>query len=712
MEDDYDAYEGTLDPASFFRINKQEEIIASTVCEIGWEYSKSFGNAYICTSFLCFHSDDFKTRFTFPLAAVRKLERENSDNDTFTFDLSNFHSQIIHLRFKGTRQQSEFFCDRLVRQLHASLEDASSVGLFLLSLASERVCFSESANSQEIESIDLGLGSQFGYPIASSNTNGLINENNSKSWIQYLKKNGANFNLIQTPNFQKLVQSGIPNNLRADIWETCSGSLFPRWKSKGFYAKNIDSVINNRCEYSEEIEKDLTRSLPDYPAYQSPTGINTLRRILLFYSETNKEVGYCQAMNIVLAALLVYCTEEQAYFLFSQLCEFYIPGYYAKIIHGLLLDLTVFEYVLEHTLPHLYQKIIELDMDLKLITINWFFSLFIKDFRLDYAFRILDCLFVNGPRVLFQVALALFKVNAQGILNATDDSSVMKVFRQCFDHINQGTAADEKMAALGSRSSMCTLPQLFAVAFEYFDFITDSFVSAKRKEFKSSVLYSLRCFTKRSHLRSVYQTTLLSNTDLDLVYDAFINAIGENNICHGDVLEQKIDFNGFERLVDCAAPPLSVIREPLHYQRSKRKLFTRLYIWMKDGDSTETSLTFKRIIHGLERLKADIALHSETLCFQLYDLKRDGTLRTEEVVELSESLILLCCYEGDEKDEERLTVISEFLKSCFSGCQDRRSFQITMEDFQAIVDTTGLHATLEFFLKKLIDGLLGKLNAS
>jgi hypothetical protein len=131
--------------------------------------------------------------------------------------------------------------------------------------------------------------------------------------------------MLRLPTFGKLVRIGLPNTLRGEIWEMCSGSAYLRFYHQGEYDRILKEYEGNTSLSTEEIEKDLNRygsdlnvstclpflvnthcrSLPEYAAYQSPDGINKLRRVLTAYSWKNPALGYCQAMNIVCSALLM-----------------------------------------------------------------------------------------------------------------------------------------------------------------------------------------------------------------------------------------------------------------------------------------------------------------------------------------------------------------------------------------------------------------------
>lgn len=90
------------------------------------------------------------------------------------------------------------------------------------------------------------------------------------------------------------------------MWELTSGAFFLRLQNPNLYTQTLQKYSGRESLAIDEIEKDLNRSLPEYPGFQSEEGIGRLRRVLTAYSWTNEEVGYCQAMNIVVAALLMY----------------------------------------------------------------------------------------------------------------------------------------------------------------------------------------------------------------------------------------------------------------------------------------------------------------------------------------------------------------------------------------------------------------------
>lgn len=128
------------------------------------------------------------------------------------------------------------------------------------------------------------------------------------SWVLTFPstENGRNANLVRQPTFHKLIRVGLPNRLRGEVWELSSGSLFLRIRSPKQYQETLDKFEGQESLAIDEIEKDLNRSLPEYPGFQSEEGIDRLRRVLTAYSWTNAEIGYCQAMNIVVAALLMF----------------------------------------------------------------------------------------------------------------------------------------------------------------------------------------------------------------------------------------------------------------------------------------------------------------------------------------------------------------------------------------------------------------------
>ena len=353
-------------------------------------------------------------------------------------------------------------------------------------------------------------------------------------------ENGRNATLIRQPTFHKLIRVGLPNRLRGEIWELSSGSLFLRLQKPRLYEETLAKNSGRGSLAIDEIEKDLNRSLPEYPGFQSEEGIGRLRRVLTAYSWTNKEVGYCQAMNIVVAALLMYglfphcinsvdesryMSESQAFSLLSVLCDRLLPGYYSTTMYGTLLDQRVFESLVEKTMPILWEHLIKSDVQLSVVSLPWFLSLYINSMPLVFAFRVLDVLFLEGPKVLFQVGLAILRMNGEELLDITDDGTFISILKTYFSRLGESAypkSENEKTRAI------TRFQELMVTAFKEFSGITQSMISEHRAKHKDAVLDNIENFAKRTSIRNLGpDSKRLSVDDLGFLYDRFYGILYE-----------------------------------------------------------------------------------------------------------------------------------------------------------------------------------------
>jgi hypothetical protein len=72
-------------------------------------------------------------------------------------------------------------------------------------------------------------------------------------------------------------------------------------------------------------------------------------------------------------------------------------------MYGTVLDQRVFERLVQRCLPSIHDHFAEADVQLSVASLPWFLSLYISSLPMVFAFRIIDCFFLMGPKVLFQV---------------------------------------------------------------------------------------------------------------------------------------------------------------------------------------------------------------------------------------------------------------------------------------------------------------------
>ena len=659
--------------------------------------------------------------FTLPLCTIRRVERLNSQSHVFSLALTTWEYtqsrpgekslppapvRKLVINLEGSRQACEKFCDGLKKGLRDGMKEAESFKKVIAGCYSEYLLDSavmmgrEAAKRQGLEPReppDAGLGMGFRYP---GDARKLRDRSKMRLWVEYMRENGRNATLVRQPTFHKLVRVGLPNRLRGEIWEVSAGSFFSRLRNPQLYQKTLSKFSGQESLAIDEIEKDLNRSLPEYPGFQDEEGIGRLRRVLTAYSWTNEEVGYCQAMNIVVAALLIYMSEAQAFFLLFVLCDRLLPGYYSKDMYGTLLDQKVFEALVEKTMPVLWEHLVKSDVSLSVVSLSWFLSLYINSMPLVFAFRVLDVFFLEGPKVLFQIGLAILRINGEELLDVTDDGSFISILKSYFSRLDQSAhpkSENEKLRAITK------FQELMVTAFKEFGQVTHASIAELRAKHIDNVREGLATFAKRTSLRNLGpESKKLSAEDLGAVYDRFYRVLSEHRARQQAVEEERkkqeqqkarpnirsynsassrtdeaepvgltsasssqaMDYDTFrEFLADTAKwaitdSPGSPMKETGRSSLSPTGRTKSIESWRKGPEpanhefmerlfrkwdsSHQQGLSLQNIVNGLARLKGttDI-MNTMSFFFDLYDDSGAGKVDREGILRMSEALLFL-----------------------------------------------------------------------
>lgn len=218
-----------------------------------------------------------------------------------------------------------------------------------------------------------------------------------------------------------------------------------------------------------------------------------------------------------------YLSETQAFYVLSVLCDRLLPGYYSTTMYGTLLDQRVFESLVEKTLPILSDHLIKTDVQLSVVSLPWFLSLYINSIPLTFAFRVLDVFFLEGPKVLFQVGLAILRINGEELLDAADDGTFISVLKGYFARLGESAHPKSENPKL---RAVTNFQALMVVAFREFAGITQSLISEQRTRHKDAVLQNIESFAKRTSIRNLgAECKKLSPNDLGFLYDRFYGVL-------------------------------------------------------------------------------------------------------------------------------------------------------------------------------------------
>uniref|UniRef100_A0A1B0B5L1 Rab-GAP TBC domain-containing protein n=1 Tax=Glossina palpalis gambiensis TaxID=67801 RepID=A0A1B0B5L1_9MUSC len=404
---------------AYFRL-PQREIIDGTIKANLWTpYSKSYvgGSIYLSNNFFCFSSDvkDFVS-VVIPLKVIKSVEKKDDDPHRSGNNIVIITSENVPFIFS-------YIADREV----------------LLTKITDLLSRFHVPKNRERPKYDISWSKQAA--LINNHTTEFTPEMEEKQneklarWESHFRDYGRGISMFRTTAVINLIAEGIPDKLRQEIWLIFSGAIHEKEMNPGLYEDLVEkAACLKHCSVHDEIERDLRRSLPEHPAFQHDDGLGALKRVLQAYALRNPHVGYTQAMNIVTSVFLLFCDEENAFWMLATLCENLLPDYYKDKVVGAQIDQGVLNELVKHYLPDLHNHLDRLDT-IGMISLSWFLTIFISVISYESSLHIIDCFFYDGAKVIFLIALQILDWNREKLLNCNDDGEAMLVLTRFLEGI-------------------------------------------------------------------------------------------------------------------------------------------------------------------------------------------------------------------------------------------------------------------------------------
>ncbi|KAM6150903.1 TBC1 domain family member 9B isoform 2-T2 [Erethizon dorsatum] len=535
-----------------FRLPRDERLDGHTGCTLWTPFNKLHnpGQMFISNNYICFASkEEDACHLIIPLREVTIVEKADSSSvlpsplsistkSKMTFLFANLKDRDFlvqrisdFLQKTPSKQQGGSLGGRRVSTVDPAPESlpASQELPQEPTSPSLPLCGRLSFNAQEVPTASQGLLKVFQRHSAMEDLGpkGAKEKAKEEAWDIHFFEYGRGMCMYRTAKTRQLVLKGIPESLRGELWLLFSGAWNEMVTHPGYYTELVEKSMGKYSLATEEIERDLHRSMPEHPAFQNELGIAALRRVLTAYAFRNPTIGYCQAMNIVTSVLLLYGSEEEAFWLLVALCERMLPDYYNTRVVGALVDQGIFEELTRDFLPRLSEKMQDLGV-ISSISLSWFLTLFLSVMPFESAVVIVDCFFYEGIKVILQVALAVLDANMEQLLDCNDEGEAMTVLGRYLDNVVNKQSISPPIPHLHALLTSGDDPpaevdifDLLKVSYEKFSSLRAEDIEQMRFKQRLKVIQSLEDTAKRSVVRAIPGDIGFSIEELEDLYMVF-----------------------------------------------------------------------------------------------------------------------------------------------------------------------------------------------
>lgn len=304
----------------------------------------------------------------------------------------------------------------------------------------------------------------------------------------------------QPKELAQAIENGIPPALRGMMWQLMSAS------KDAALEKVYSDLLKKTTPHEKSIMRDLGRTFPHHEFFVDGSGIGqeNLFNVLKAYSLYDPEVGYCQGLAFIVAALLLNMPDEEAFCVLCRLMHSYdLRGHFLPDMPGLQLRLYQFDRLVEDVLPVLHIHFIRQGVKSSMYCSQWFLTMFSYRLPLDLVFRIMDTVFANGIEAIFGFSLVLLHNSEEALLKLKFDQILDHLKSPLFDSYK---IPDSETTPNGPQYRADDFVQdAFRISRSFTPFMLDSYAGEYQAKLKAENAHQEEMDTLRSINRNLSQ---------------------------------------------------------------------------------------------------------------------------------------------------------------------------------------------------------------
>uniref|UniRef100_A0A8C5BLB7 TBC1 domain family member 8B n=1 Tax=Gadus morhua TaxID=8049 RepID=A0A8C5BLB7_GADMO len=517
----------------FFRLPREENLLEvhESFLWVPFSHFNALGKICLSESYLCFASQDgTQCHVIIPIREVVSVEKPDSSSRSLTvcvrgkralrFSEVRYYERLKRLsKQKGSTHQSfqgvcvsypgppqtiKGECQTLINHFEDNPDDVTlMVGQRDSSKAVSTEALMTVFHPQDVENLDPKM---------------LKEKMKEQSWNIHFTEYGRGTSMFFTKKTRDLIVRGVPEALRGELWMLFSGAVNDMATHPGYYTELVEHSLGTSTLATDEIERDLHRSLPEHPAFQSDTGISALRRVLTAYASRNPKIGYCQAMNILTSVLLLYAKEERPFWLLWPSVSGCSPTTSTDRIIGALVDQAVFEELIRDHLPQLVEHMADLSFFSVGVAVLVPHAVRQRAAHRERPSTWWTAFFYDGVKAILQLGLAVLGANMEALISCHDDAEAVTILNKFFDSVTNKDSplpptVQQASLSNSDRSSHATvdISELIRESYEVYGSIRSEDVESSRKRNKLFVIQTLGDTTKQKRGGSKFSASQLDD---------------------------------------------------------------------------------------------------------------------------------------------------------------------------------------------------------